>query len=196
MVNRLLGRGTRCLILDLSALSFMDSSGVGLLIRTQNTLAQHHGRLSVVAPTGPVRRILDELRRRTFAAARAPLPALELLIAEMLAIHFCSDLAESIAVLEELLAEVCRRLAAQAGVLDEQAARVFWVNPVADLRAMNLLEQCGGRSVSKPVAAPVAALGPERTSCVRTRGENGVQPWHSRWSSKDGEKHARAGTAD
>jgi hypothetical protein len=31
------------------------------------------------------------------------------------------------------------------GVLPREAARVFWVNPVADLRAMNLLEACGGR---------------------------------------------------
>ena len=31
------------------------------------------------------------------------------------------------------------------GVLPAGAARVFWVNPVADLRAMNLLEDAGAR---------------------------------------------------
>jgi hypothetical protein len=30
-------------------------------------------------------------------------------------------------------------------VVNEAAVRVFWVNPVADLRAMNLLEDWGGR---------------------------------------------------
>jgi benzoyl-CoA reductase/2-hydroxyglutaryl-CoA dehydratase subunit BcrC/BadD/HgdB len=68
-----------------------------------------------------------------------------MLIAEMLAIHFCSDRDEAEAVLADLLAEVRRRIAAGQGVLDARAARVFWVNPVADLRVMNLLEDCGAR---------------------------------------------------
>lgn len=92
-----------------------------------------------------VRRILRELRTKTFLAERAPLPALEILIAEMLAIHFCSDRAEAEAVLLELTAEADRRIREKSGVLPPEAVRVFWVNPVADLRAMNLLEDCGGR---------------------------------------------------
>ncbi len=92
-----------------------------------------------------VRRLLDELRQLAFTAAACPLPALEMLIAEMLAIHFCSDPNESIAVLEALLGEVRRRVAAGVGILPAEAVRVFWVNPVADLRVMNLLEDAGGR---------------------------------------------------
>jgi benzoyl-CoA reductase/2-hydroxyglutaryl-CoA dehydratase subunit BcrC/BadD/HgdB len=92
-----------------------------------------------------VRRVLDELRNTVFHADPAPMPALEMLIAEMLAIHFCSDREETIVVLDALLAEARRRAAAGTGVLDAGAVRVFWVNPVADLCAMNLLEQCGGR---------------------------------------------------
>jgi benzoyl-CoA reductase/2-hydroxyglutaryl-CoA dehydratase subunit BcrC/BadD/HgdB len=68
-----------------------------------------------------------------------------MLIAEMLAIHFCSDQAEATAVLEDLLAEVRTRVDAGEGVLERAAVRVFWVNPVADLRVMNLLEEAGGR---------------------------------------------------
>ncbi|MGA2620584.1 MAG: 2-hydroxyacyl-CoA dehydratase family protein [Thermoguttaceae bacterium] len=98
-----------------------------------------------IARANVVRRLLGELRRLGFGAPRCPLPALELLIAEMLALHFCSDLGETIAVLEELLVEVRRRVAAGAGVLPADAVRVFWVNPVADLRVMNLLEDAGGR---------------------------------------------------
>ncbi len=92
-----------------------------------------------------VRRCLAELRRLVFTAEICPLPALEMLIAEMFAIHFCSDRDEALAVLEELLNEVRKRIAAKEGVLSKEAAKVFWVNPVADLRAMNLLEECGGR---------------------------------------------------
>ncbi len=92
-----------------------------------------------------VRACLGELRRLDFTANVCPMPALEMLIAEMLAIHFCSDQNEAIAVLEELLEEVRRRVRAGAGVLPAEAVRIFWVNPVADLRVMNLLEEVGGR---------------------------------------------------
>ncbi len=126
-----------------------------------------------------VRGLLHELRRLCYTACPSPLPALEMLIAEMLAIHFCSDQAEATAVLDELLAEVRSRVRAGDGVLDPgsplkkgtgseptseslvkdhgrevpvpffqraaAAVRVFWVNPVADLRVMNLLEDAGGR---------------------------------------------------
>ncbi len=92
-----------------------------------------------------VRRILAELRRRVFTAPRCPLPALEMLIAEMLAIHYCSDRGETLQVLGALLDEVTERIVTRQGLLEESAPKVFWVNPVADLRAMNLLEECGGR---------------------------------------------------
>jgi benzoyl-CoA reductase/2-hydroxyglutaryl-CoA dehydratase subunit BcrC/BadD/HgdB len=92
-----------------------------------------------------VRSVLAELRRLAYTADPCPLPALEMLIAEMLAIHFCSDREESAAVLEDLLAEARNRIEAGSGVAEEGAVRVFWVNPVADLRAMNVLERCGGR---------------------------------------------------
>ncbi len=92
-----------------------------------------------------VRRYLDELRNLVFTAERCPVPALEMLIAEMLAIHFCSDRRETIDVLKDLLDEVKARVRAGRGVLDADAARIFWVNPVADLQVMNLLEDSGGR---------------------------------------------------
>jgi len=98
-----------------------------------------------------VRRLLDALRQTVYSAPAAPLPALEMLVAEMLAIHYCSDRGETIAVLEGLLAEAL--LKKTPPHLDSvffcnsspDAVRVYWVNPVADLRAMNLLEELGGR---------------------------------------------------
>ncbi len=92
-----------------------------------------------------VRRSLARLRSLVYRAAAAPLPALEMLVAEMLAIHFCSDREETIAVLGELLAEAERRTSRGEFAVGADAIKVFWVNPVADIRAMNLLEQWGGR---------------------------------------------------
>ena len=91
------------------------------------------------------RRLLDEIRQKAYTAAIAPIGSLEMLIAEMLALHFCSDYDEAVIVLEDLQQEIQRRIDTNTGILPAQAARIFWVNPVADLRAMNLLEDCGGR---------------------------------------------------
>jgi benzoyl-CoA reductase/2-hydroxyglutaryl-CoA dehydratase subunit BcrC/BadD/HgdB len=92
-----------------------------------------------------VRSILAELRDLAYSAPRCPMPALEMLIAEMLAIHFCSDQAEAAMVLEDLRAEVRARVHAGDGPLQASAVRVYWVNPVADLRVMNILEDVEGR---------------------------------------------------
>jgi hypothetical protein len=92
-----------------------------------------------------VRQLLAALRNTVYSAPAAPLPALEMLVAEMLAIHFCSDRGETIAVLGGLLAEVQARVRQNRFVISADAVWIFWVNPVADLRAMNLLEELGGR---------------------------------------------------
>jgi hypothetical protein len=92
-----------------------------------------------------VRRRLGELRQTVYGAVGAPLPALEMLVAEMLAIHFCSDRTQALEVLTHLLGVAVARLKADQFVVGEAATRIYWVNPVADLRAMNLLEDWGGR---------------------------------------------------
>jgi benzoyl-CoA reductase/2-hydroxyglutaryl-CoA dehydratase subunit BcrC/BadD/HgdB len=89
--------------------------------------------------------MLGHLRTLAYTSPLCPMPALEMLICEMLAIHFCSDRGECIEVLAGMISEVEARVAEGVGVLGEEAVRVFWVNPVADLRVMNLLEICGGR---------------------------------------------------
>jgi benzoyl-CoA reductase/2-hydroxyglutaryl-CoA dehydratase subunit BcrC/BadD/HgdB len=92
-----------------------------------------------------VRAVLQELRFLCYTQDPCPLPALEMLVCEMLAIHFCSDRAESLEVLSGLLDLVRDRIRKGQGTQKPGAARVYWVNPVADLRAMNLLEECGAR---------------------------------------------------
>jgi len=98
-----------------------------------------------IRKSNQIRLLLKQLRDMAYGATVCPLPALEMLIAEMLAIHFCSDRAESESVLSDLVAVAKSRLQARSGFGTKDAARIFWVNPVADLRVMNLLEQCGGR---------------------------------------------------
>jgi benzoyl-CoA reductase/2-hydroxyglutaryl-CoA dehydratase subunit BcrC/BadD/HgdB len=122
------------------------------LDRVRQALATYSGQpltdkmLAVgIARANRVRRSLTELREIVYTADSCPLPALEMLIAEMLAIHFCSDHNETLGVLADLLEEVRRRVQSGMGVLTDGAVRVYWVNPVADLRVMNLLEEVGGR---------------------------------------------------
>ncbi len=92
-----------------------------------------------------VRRVLQELRSRVYRAPEPLLPALEMLICEMLALHFCSDLEETLGVLNGLLAEVRQREQALRTDPEGAGVRIFWVNPVADLRTMNCMETWGGR---------------------------------------------------
>jgi hypothetical protein len=92
-----------------------------------------------------VRRLVASIRDAVLDADPCPLPALEMLIIEMLAIHYCSDYDEACRVLEGLLAEVRSRVDGGQGVMAAGAVRIYWVNPVADLRVMNLVEDLGGR---------------------------------------------------
>lgn len=92
-----------------------------------------------------VRATLQCLRETVFFAHQAPLPALELLICEMLIIHYCSDYEWALSILNDLLNCAQKRVTNSEGYFRENAVKVFWVNPVADLKAMNILEESGGR---------------------------------------------------
>jgi hypothetical protein len=110
----------------------------GFILRDEDL---HQG----IEKANQVRRMLQELRKLVYGSNLCPLPALEMLIVEALSIHFCSDQNECIDVLESLLHEVRDRVDRCMGVLDDHAAKLFWVNPPADLRIMNLMEDCGAR---------------------------------------------------
>ncbi len=58
-IDRILKQGATCLILDLTRLNFMDSSGINLLVRAYNTLMQRQGTLALVSPSALVYRILQ-----------------------------------------------------------------------------------------------------------------------------------------
>ena len=67
----------RLLVLDLNAVTFIDSTGVRLLIEADRACAGSGSRLVVLAGNGPVRRVLDlcELDGRLALAAHHPSPA-------------------------------------------------------------------------------------------------------------------------
>lgn len=92
-----------------------------------------------------IRRHFRHLRKLVYTSEICPLPALEMQIAEMLAIHYCSDREETERILRDLISLCENRIENNEAVLDPDALRIFWVNPVADLRMMNILEECGGR---------------------------------------------------
>lgn len=92
-----------------------------------------------------LRSLLADLRETVFRADYAPLPALELLICEMFIIHYCSDYNWACTIIGDLLDRCKKRIATKQGYFGTDAVKVFWVNPVADLKAMNILEESGGR---------------------------------------------------
>jgi len=137
---------------NMSAPRFQVDCVIAELQRVAGALAELAGReldearlAEGIHAANQVRRLLDALRKTVYTAPAAPLPALEMLVAEMLAIHFCSDREETVVVLRGLLGEAQARLRQNQFIIGADAVRIFWVNPVADLRAMNLLEECGGR---------------------------------------------------
>lgn len=103
-------------------------------------------RLSIaVKQANRIRRSLEELRETVFTAPITPVPALEMLICEMLIIHYCSDADWAEKILEQMLQLARKRSEKNIGFFGKEAVKVFWVNPVADLKAMNILEESGGR---------------------------------------------------
>ena len=55
----LVDQGVYHLIVDLEQVSFLDSSGIGVLIGALRRLREHGGSLRLTAPSPPVRRVLE-----------------------------------------------------------------------------------------------------------------------------------------
>jgi benzoyl-CoA reductase/2-hydroxyglutaryl-CoA dehydratase subunit BcrC/BadD/HgdB len=93
-----------------------------------------------IAQANRARSLMRDIREAVFTSRKRLLSAVDLLIAEMLIIHFCSDRDECIRILEAILDEVKGREASEP---DSDAVRTFWVNPPSDIKAMNIIEDCG-----------------------------------------------------
>jgi hypothetical protein len=107
-----------------------------------------HALAAAIREANAVRALVRGIRTRVLAAPLPPLPALELLLVEILALHFCSDYAACRDLLEDIDRSVRARCAAGDGHGSADAVRVAWINPVADLRVLSWLEESGGRLVA------------------------------------------------
>lgn len=110
-------------------------SGVAI---TEEMLAESLGRFN------EIRKRVARLRDLVYGSARPPLPGLEMMLVEFIAIHACSDPDESIAVLDDLLDTVAYRLGRGISPLVDNPIRVFWAMPPTDASLITLLEDLGG----------------------------------------------------
>ncbi len=76
---------SRSLILDLTAVEFMDSSGLRVLLHLQRELSGDHGALVLLGPTEEVRKILKLTGLDQHLAVAATLEQAQLTLAELLA---------------------------------------------------------------------------------------------------------------
>ena len=91
-----------------------------------------------------IRRLLSSLREKVYSAERAPLPGLEMFLAEFLPMHGCSDPEEAENVLVCLHSEVDMRLAKGLSTFSGKPVRIFWATPPTDASLITILEDCGG----------------------------------------------------
>lgn len=86
---------------------------------------------------------IAELRRLVYSARRPPLPGLEMLLAEFIGIHTCSEPDESLDVLDDLLSTARSRLESDASPFGDDPLRVYWVTPPTDASLVTQLEDLG-----------------------------------------------------
>ena len=62
-VEQALGEGAREVVIDLGRTTFVDSAGLGALIRAVRTVDQEHGTMAVTCPPGSEARLVIEMAR-------------------------------------------------------------------------------------------------------------------------------------
>lgn len=91
-----------------------------------------------------IRKLVQDLRELVYSAERPPIPGLEMLLAEFIAIHACSELNEAPLVLEDLLETARKRLANNESPFGEKPLRIFWASPPTDASIITYVEDKGG----------------------------------------------------
>lgn len=98
-----------------------------------------------IQKTNTIRILIEEIKNLTFTARLSPLPALEIMNIEFIALSGYSDTDETVSILEHILDTVKDRIAHNQGLSKENSVRIFWVTPPADPLLLNYLEDLGGR---------------------------------------------------
>jgi len=94
-----------------------------------------------------IRELINEIRDVVFSASKPPLPALEIMNIEFMALAGYSDPDEAINILKHIKETVKERVKNQMGISDENALRILWITPPADPLLLNYLEDLDGRLV-------------------------------------------------
>jgi benzoyl-CoA reductase/2-hydroxyglutaryl-CoA dehydratase subunit BcrC/BadD/HgdB len=88
---------------------------------------------------------ISKLRELVYSQKRPPLPGLEMLLAEFIALHYCSEPIESLNVIDDLLRMVYERVEKdESPLMASHPIRIFWVSPPTDNAIMTLVEDLGG----------------------------------------------------
>ncbi len=100
---------------------------------------------NAITQANEVRALIHTLREGVYGAEYPLFPALEMMVMEMFALHFCSDRSMCKKMLQTMVDELQQSQLSSHAPSENPRVPLFWVNPTADLFAMNLLEQCGAR---------------------------------------------------
>lgn len=90
-----------------------------------------------------IRGLVRNLRETVYSAEKVPLPGLEMLLAEFVGIHACSEPDEAVNVLECLTDEVRKRIRRGVSPFKGKPVRIYWVTPPTDASLITLLEDSG-----------------------------------------------------
>ncbi len=129
-----------------SAVDFLEREYKGIVKALQRETGSRIGRGMLEASLGRfnrIRALVRKLRKMVYGAARPPLPGLEMLLAEFIGIHACSEPEESVNVLECLIDEAAARIRDGVSPLNGNPARIYWVTPPTDASLISILEDSG-----------------------------------------------------
>jgi len=112
-------------------------TGVNNLHRLEETIKK----------TNHLRKLVYEIKRLTFEAKIAPLPALELMTIEFGNLYGYADFDEWFDIVEMMYQTVKQRIDKGVGILTEKAIPIAWITPTADPYLLNIVENFGCRVV-------------------------------------------------
>ncbi len=129
------------------AVEFLEREYKGIVKALENDSGRRISRTMLsesVRKFNRIRSLVRNLREMVYGAEKVPLPGLEMLLAEFIGIHACSEPEESVNVLECLTGEVKKRIRNGVSPLKGSPARIYWVTPPTDASLITLLEDSGG----------------------------------------------------
>jgi benzoyl-CoA reductase/2-hydroxyglutaryl-CoA dehydratase subunit BcrC/BadD/HgdB len=130
-----------------SALQFVSGQLRGVVARLEEVSGKKITEQMLVksrAVFNTIRQKVAALRDLVYGSKTPPLPGLEMMLVEFIAIHACSEPQESIHVLDDLLNTVRQRLLDRQSPLSPDPVRIFWATPPTDAALITLLEDLGG----------------------------------------------------